>query len=924
MRKFQAIKLTVVCLLGFLAAGSWGLYPAQSRQIKPEIPDELIQYASEINQIELMVELHQPPLAVFKQQSRFSFLQEYRSDLYKNQLHKFRQKLIHNFQMQPIPFEVTYQYHLLFNGFTVKTDGKGFEALSEHPDIKKLYGVNEYYLHREYSVPAVSAPQAWEIRDKNGDLLSGKDILVGIIDTGIDYWHGDLGGGIGQKPDGSYYKIRGGYDFAEMHPNPNDGVLAFHGTHVAGIVAGNGEPGIANGYPVGKGVAPEASLMAYKVFTSSRRSTGGSAIIMALEAAVNDGCHVVNLSLGKFFGWTEDPLSLVCDRAAEAGVIVVASAGNDGLRNNSLNLFPLSSPSSGLKVISVASSDETLKPGFIVRKSDQSEIGTFPGQMLMYSPPLPETQEMSLVHIKGQGESKDYQGLEVEGKAVLVQRGGLSFKEKTLIAKKAKAMMIIIYNHVGGSFSGTLGEEGDYIPAMAISKEDGLMLKKIFEDDPDSILRFDYSQIPVMSSFSAQGPTPDFYLKPDLTAPGSSILSCAPGGTGSFHQNYSYASGTSMSAPHVAGGAALLKQLHPEWTPAEIKSLLVNYVDILNQPQSRQPYSVYWQGAGRMNLEKAAKGTLVADPVNITFFQVDPDETVDYELTITNKGTTPAVLKYEVWTDDPGYTVHLNIPQNHSLDVGESQILQVQLAYTEEKIPATGHREFRLFLSYGDQTMIIPGIFWFGSMETMDQVVTAFSYPNLAISPNNDGSADYNYFYFLSPYIIDGVQVSLYDYSGEKHLGVLDYVRARMGSGYFRVIFSGSVIGKGLPDGMYTFRSYILPKGGDYKKKEDWVTGKESKVLIDTVEPKLTLEMKRINLDTLQIEGKVEDDNISLGAYLYYEIDDEEFSQVALEADRSFKHEISINSDHFFIRFTAQDLAGNRTSIKKRIPSFIE
>ncbi len=886
---------------------------ATEQKLSPYVPQELFLQAMDLESMQVMIELQAPPLAVFQQNIQGQLFESYRTNKHIQRLQTTRQKIIHDFLKLDGIVKINYEYQHLFNGFSLQIDSKDLETLSSFPEIKNIYGINEYYLHREYSVPTVSAPLLWEVRDAKGKLLTGQDILVGIIDTGIDYWHADMGGGIGKKPDGTYYKVRGGYDFADMSPIPHDGGMSFHGTHVAGIVAGNGEAGIATGESVGKGVAPEASLMAYKVFASNRRNTGGDAIIKALEAAVVDGCHVVNLSLGKFFGWTEDPLSLVCDRAVDAGVIVVASAGNDGMRNEQLNLFPLASPSSGLKTISVASSDETVKPGFIVRISEEEELGTFPGQMLVYSPPLKSDTAFQLLPITGYGAEKDYEQSDVEGKAVLVKRGGISFREKALIAAKHGASMLLIYNSVPGLFGGTLGEVDDYIPSMAISKEDGEMLLDIITRHPESHLIFSYDQISVMSSFSSQGPTPDYYLKPDMTAPGSSILSSAPGGS------YAYASGTSMSAPHVAGGAALMRQLHPDWSPAEIKSLLVNYSDLILQPQTRETYSIYRQGAGRMNLSRSARGMVTANPVNLSFFHVKEGDHAELSFELSNKGSTQLNLTFETWTDSPAYQISLEC-SDMTINSGEIQTINARLVLDENSEVPEGHREFYLTVRYLDQTMTIPGIFYYGHKEPLEAVLTSFSYPTLAISPNNDGNGDFNYFYFMSPYLIDGIQVNLFDESASKNLGVLAYVRKRMGAGYFRVQFDGSVMGRQLSDGMYVFKSYILPKGKDYQKKSSWLEGKESRVLIDREAPVLTVALTRINPVKVLAEGKITDNHASLGVFLYYEIDDEEFEMLRVNSDGTFKAEIPIHDDQFFIRFTAQDLAGNIARTKKRIP----
>jgi len=90
---------------------------------------------------------------------------------------------------------------------------------------------------------------------------------------------------------------------------------------------------------------------------------------------------------------------------------------------------------------------------------------------MVYSPPLPEGEEFELVAIPGIGNISDYEGLDVTGKAVLIKRGDLSFKEKNLNAKNAGAAVAIVYNNVSGLFGGTLGESDSYIPMLALAKK---------------------------------------------------------------------------------------------------------------------------------------------------------------------------------------------------------------------------------------------------------------------------------------------------------------------------------------------------------------------------------------------------------------------------------------------------------------------
>jgi hypothetical protein len=289
--------------------------------------------------------------------------------------------------------------------------------------------------------------------------------------------------------------------------------------------------------------------------------------------------------------------------------------------------------------------------------------------------------------------------------------------------------------------------------------------------------------------------------------------------------------------------------------------------------------------------------------------------------TLKNKDNSPKNIKITSnQLDYEGVSVSIN-PDNFSIKPDEEINVTVTLNIASDNNIPRGYNEFSLNISYDDNSkMHIEAMYYYGDFKQMDYVLESFSYPTLAISPNNDDSGDYNYFYFLSPNIVDGYEVDLFDDKGKQQLGVLTYGRERIGSGFFRVKFDGTVNGRLLNDGIYTFRPYLLPIGKDYKQSTNWVTGKEAKVLIDRVPPKIDISMeKNPNEKSIHVSGKITDNNESLGLYLYYEIDDEDFTLANVKSDGTFSFNIDISPDNFWIRFTAQDLAGNTTMIKKSI-----
>lgn len=792
------------------------------------------------------------------------------------------------------------------------------EKIRQHPEVNGIYCVNEYYLQRNISVPSIMAPEVWKKTAPNGIPILGNQIKIGVIDTGIEYWHGDMGGGIGKKPDGSFYKVISGYDFAEMNAISYDSAISFHGTHVAGIIAGYGQAGIASGDQIGKGVAPQANLISYKVFTNNNKSTGSDAILLALDQAVIDGCDVINLSLGRFFGWSDDFLSLACQRIFDQGIIVVASAGNEGEKDQNYNIYPINAPSSGKDVLSVGSIDETNKFGFSFNY--KGELYQFPGKLFQNSPSFSH-EPIAVCFFDNEGKELDYKDKDVTGKIVCLKRGGNTFAEKNAVAKQFGAAGIIIYNFTKGWFTGFLNPDTENIPSMSISQEAGQSLKNILKDDPEIKIRFETKmKCTVISDFSSEGPTPDGVFKPDLCAPGTSILSS------SLYGGYAYASGTSMSAPHVSGAAALLKQAFPEYSNNDIRSLLINYSDVVVNPYTHKPYSWLRQGAGKLNVLNAYEGSVTIQPSTLVISELDKTTKSKVRLTFQchNKKEENITLSWKINVTYQGIPISFRLDEEvTALNALESKTIKKELIISDftYKEKDAQWLEFNL-IGYADGKayLHIPGLISAGSQEVLDPNPISFCFPTLAISPNFDGNSDSNYFYFLSSFSTNGYQVDLWNDQQTDRVGVIDYGQYENSAGYFQVLVTGEVQGNSLEDNFYTLVPYLLKKGTQPDHKENWIQGKSAKLLVDRVPPSITLLMEyKPSTNEIKGSGKIQDNHGEFGLFLMYELDYDEADLIDVNPDGTFSFEIQPESEFGFIAFTAQDIAGNTYRIKKRL-----
>jgi len=222
--------------------------------------------------------------------------------------------------------EIRSEYSTVFNGVAVKTRRWVVDEISKLDYVNAVFPDTPVEAYANNATIAVKADIA-----RNVYGLSGEGIVVGILDTGIDYTHPDLGGGVGDK-----YKVLGGKNFTT--DNEIDFIdRHFHGTHVAGIVAADGDNL--------KGIAPKARLRAYKVLNDDGFGQQ-SWIISGIEQAVEDGVDIMNLSLGGG-GHPDDPQSQAIDAATEAGVLCVIAAGN------SANYMTIGSPGTARSALTV-------------------------------------------------------------------------------------------------------------------------------------------------------------------------------------------------------------------------------------------------------------------------------------------------------------------------------------------------------------------------------------------------------------------------------------------------------------------------------------------------------------------------------------------------------------------------------------------
>lgn len=552
------------------------------------------------------------------------FLASEQGRLFRFELEKSQDDILCKIRESGLDYRLGYSYYTLFNGFSLKIRYGDLGA------IRNIKGVSDTVLSDWYAAPtAEQSIMHARYFAESVRKYTGKGMSVAVLDTGVNYEHTafakapeyvaytesqilDLIDELGLR--GSYVspKIPYAFDYADgdsdVYPDNQ------HGTHVSGISVGSDD--------VICGAAPDAQLIAMKVFANGTGNAYQTDIVKAVEDAVLLGVDAINLSLGSNAGFTVERdssaqfIDAVYNMAGRSGVFVCCSAGNGyssafGIEGG--GAFP-QNPDYG-----ILASPSTYTGSFSVASIDTYEIFSLEarGEKFTYTETVNEDRVKNMlmdvflkecgygdydyVTVGGYGEEGDYEGLDVKGKVTLVKRGEISFEEKARIASENGAVFCLVWNNENTGINPMV--TNITIPVVIIDKYIGEYLAGA----DGGVLSFSESNRTIgMSDFSSWGTTADLDLKPDLTAPGGGIYSA-------YGDSYTSMSGTSMASPYVAGAAVSAKQYVREvfgygLTPKEeqglVYSLLMSTADIVYDAYGN-PYLVRKQGAGLINPEAA-------------------------------------------------------------------------------------------------------------------------------------------------------------------------------------------------------------------------------------------------------------------------------------------------------------------------------
>ncbi|MBN8884907.1 MAG: S8 family serine peptidase [Rudaea sp.] len=577
-------------------------------------------------------------------------------------------------------------YHYALNGMLLRlTDAealklRGVDGVSKV--IRPTYGK----LTTDVSVPYIGAPELWNAPAPFG--TRGEHTIVGVLDTGANlgspsfadiewetngawsipsyHFTNPLGAGNYRgwcapgraTQDKCNNKLIGTYDYAypyvlanpKQFPPPISELPGVtdqngHGSHTASTAVGDSRLASYFGNRTMTGVAPHANLEIFQVCASATQC-GGQMMIDAVEQAILDGIDALNYSIGPAGGdktdspWDSSEM-LAFLSAVDAGIFVAAAAGNDGPGTGTV-----SNTAPWVATVAATTSPRDSIGNYLsvngrgAGKPDDMPLHTSSGPMRNY-PWNGLKLKVSPTFASG-GDCGPYPTDYFKGTVALIDMGYTSagatahgcetYSDGVVSAVAAGAVAVVGTNNLNGAFNLDLG--GPSVPASLVARSAAVQLAAFAAAQPEGLAQVNFSagiDLPTRADqitwFSSRGPTlSNETLKPDIAAPGWNILAAYRGAPG----RVAMISGTSMATPHITGVGALLKSAHPDWSPAEIKSamMLTAKDDGLALMQTDGTIgggaTPLEQGAGRVQVDLAAKSGLVMHESGLNYLQADP------------------------------------------------------------------------------------------------------------------------------------------------------------------------------------------------------------------------------------------------------------------------------------------------------------
>lgn len=547
--------------------------------------------------------------------------------------------------------EVRYNYHYTHNGIGAFLSPSEATIVATLPGVKGVRQDVAFELADERSPQFLGATTLWDGSNSGTTpptSTRGQGIIVGIFDSGMNLNHPSYADdpACGHGP--SNPKMVRTFDCGTgncVSGTGNDG--NGHGSHVAGSAIGNslaaGTPPAAPDRPI-SGQAPCAQVINFLVCPSSCPGTAiQAAVNQAIALPTGEKIRAANFSLGPSLGpnpirdpWSQGSADSVARPLTNDNVFVAFAAGNT--RDNQLiTIGSVVNAAPWVTTVANSSNDNVgsgsqldLNPGgpqdmlALVAALNPIPVGGLTAEVADAAGP-PFNAPLACA-----ANAANFPAGSMAGKIALVDRGTCPFQEKATTVQNAGAIAIVIANNTAGPpiIPGGLAAPVTR-PVMMVSQTDGASVRAFLSGNPTAAMfippatRFiDASVANILSGGSLRGPVNGFdVVKPDITAPGTSLYDAfaAPA-------NFGVLSGTSMASPQIAGGAALIRAIHPNWSPMEVQSAMLLTASLPNQrlPDGSTPASPDDVGSGMVDFTRAARAGFVLNATDAQFTAANP------------------------------------------------------------------------------------------------------------------------------------------------------------------------------------------------------------------------------------------------------------------------------------------------------------
>ncbi len=553
----------------------------------------------------------------------------------------------------------THRYDVTMNGIAAKLSAAEAKELANIPGIVSVEAEVIYQINTDAGPGFIGAPAIWGgTATPTSQGNRGQGVVVGVFDSGANQDHPSFANDASCGFTLASPKVIAAKDCNQsgcIGGDPEDTAAdsGGHGVHTASTAVGNSltpplnVAGVNLMFPI-SGVAPCAKVIAYKICTST---CPGAAIAAAINASIVDGVDVVNFSVsGGTNPWSDNDRGFL--DMLNADILVSASAGNTRAAPNDIPTGAVNHRGPWVMTVANSSHDRVItNPVSLV-----GSLQNVPSQTSSVGFTATITSQVASAVLLGNEygctASGGFAAGSMTGRIALIQRGppapatACSFVEKINNASAAGAIGVVMYDRTTGAPL-NMAVDGTTIPSIFIRQAAGYALRDFLNTNPTASMTIVAPSLRIVSpavadvlnGSSLTGPNiigtttvgSNTYIghdgtKPDITGPGTNIYAAVSDVAGQF----GFLTGTSMSAPHLAGAAALIRAVNPAWTPTEVKSALM----LTAATGGRKPDEVTaWTsddvGHGRSDLRRAAMAGFVMNETFANFVAADPAVTTN-------------------------------------------------------------------------------------------------------------------------------------------------------------------------------------------------------------------------------------------------------------------------------------------------------